>query len=125
MMRSPLLSKFKLTICANEKVEMISASSESGKGERGTSSSHHLCGVPEQSVQALPRLHVPQPRRIVHRSRGHHCAVRVEGQANDLGGVPAVRVVQIAVFRVPEFARFVCQQKKRKSSVGHLSQRNS
>ena len=66
-----------------------------------------LCCVAEQGVNALPRLHVPKPRRVVHapsRNGGTH---GVETKADDLCGVSPVCVVEVSVVRVPQFAGLV------------------
>ena len=65
-------------------------------------------GLPRDLLHALSRRRIEHPRRLVHRSRRHDCAVRVEGKADDLGRVAAVRMIEVSVVCVPQLARFVC-----------------
>ena len=62
---------------------------------------YNLRSVAQQSVNALPRLNVPQSRRIVHATSSNASTHRVEAQADDLGSVPPVSVVEVAIVTIP------------------------
>ena len=53
--------------------------------ERAT---ENLIGVPFQHLQAVPAVHLPQPRRLITARRQYLGALRVEANLGDLPFVP-------------------------------------